>query len=146
MSWRGTLHTLPTGAARAVNGMGRPLFFSHLLILVCMCACSLWLNCMHVHSRVQGRVIKEGPLVHTTQSSSVMLGDKESTGLSCLQHFLLELHGSHGELMLKCHIAGADRSLLRRSSLGFRQSSLTISYQKQQTRWILPLHTHACMQ
>lgn len=140
---RNTSHSANWGCSCSEWHGETSLFLPSPYSCVCMCACSLWLNCMHVHSRVQGRVIKEGPREHTTQSSSVMLGDKESTGLSCLQHFLLELRGSLGEL--KCHIAGAATSLLRRSSLGLRRSSL-ISYQKQQTRWILPLHTHACMQ
>lgn len=114
MSWRGTLHTLPTGAARAVNGMGRaPFFFlSSPSPYSCVCTAIVVQNSMHVRSRVRGRVIKESPPERTTQPSSVMSADKESTAHTCLPDFRLEPGGRHGELVSKCHIAGAAASLL----------------------------------
>lgn len=42
-------------------------------------------------------MIKESPLEHTTPSSSVMQADKESAARARLQHFQLDLRGSHGE-------------------------------------------------
>lgn len=72
MSWRGTLHTLPTGAARAGIGMGRPS------LLPSSYACVL-----HVYSRV----IKESPLEYTTWYSSLVKADKESTALALVTAF-----------------------------------------------------------
>lgn len=73
------------------------------------------------------KVIKESPLEHATQSSSLMKTDKESSAEACLQQFKLGLQRSQGKLA-EIPLTESGYLSAEKGFIGLKEQILTICY------------------